>query len=162
MKKKFFKEAFKICKNGGAIYNSYGVSQSIECYNLCIWNTNKNAWDFFNNENAPEDDYWIVLNLKKSCGMIKTGNDTPVFIEKVILLWKLPYSYMRGVFLEKNTDNPDKMKLLEWTMVCSETADTDLFKKKLVALCCIGIFGNDEELTKKATELLEVRTEDEE
>lgn len=101
MKKKFFKEAFKICKDGGAIYNSYGVSQSIECYNLCIWNTNKNAWDFFNNENAPEDDYWIVLNLKKSCGMIKTDNDTPVFIEKVILLWKLPYSYMRGVFLEK-------------------------------------------------------------
>lgn len=161
LKKMNKKEFYEISKVESVCYSQWGGCQKLENYKLIIWNSEDNVWDYYNNENPPEDVYRIVVDSRKSCGMVKKFNDEPTFIEKAILLCETYNGYLKGIFLETNMKDKNKMRLFEWTVVCSVSEDNNRLLNKVAGLFCIGAFGDNMKIVEAATKVLEVKKTDE-
>lgn len=156
-----YEEAYKINKEGGVRYSQYGGGQVLEEYKLIIWNSEDRVWDFYDNDNPPIVDYQIVINSRKSCGMVKKMNSEPAFIEKIILICETENGYLKGIFLETNMEDENKMSLFEWTVVCFSLEKTAQLLNKIASLFCIGAFGENMKIVEQATKLLEMNKTDE-
>lgn len=86
VKKIFSSEEFRIKQNGDAFYYSYGEVQHIEDYTLVLWDDEKKCVDIYDKTKAPETEYLIRTDLRKSCGVVRVAENEPAFLDKLILI----------------------------------------------------------------------------
>ena len=145
VKKIFSSEEFRIKQNGDAFYYSYGEVQHIEDYTLVLWDDEKKCVDIYDKTKAPETEYLIRTDLRKSCGVVRVGENEPAFLDKLILIWKQPWGHIRGFFLNGDARNKKKMRLFEFTIYCNDPIPSEL-QQKFLELYCIGAFGSNSDV----------------
>ena len=94
---------------------------------------------------APETEYLIRTDLRKSCGVVRVGENEPAFLDKLILIWKQPWGHIRGFFLNGDARNKKKMRLFEFTIYCNDPIPSEL-QQKFLELYCIGAFGSNSDV----------------
>ena len=157
----YYKEVIRINKNESTYYSFGDEPEPIEFYYMLVCD-NEQKCNTYSNECAPEEDYWIGINRKKSSGIVKIADKESEYLQNIVLLWCLPGGYMRAIILAGTEKKQDKMKLVEIGLIWPESEKNDRLVRQILSFGCKELFGTNLEIGRAAVNLLEVKEDNEE